>query len=372
MKKFFLMIALMMGFMMSANAQDVVTEDGRFFDNMYMGIGAGVQKNMMDFNCDFLTNRFFPSASLYIGKWVTPVLAIEVNGDVMFHDAFLAKNRLVDGHYLGVNGLVNLNNLFRGYTGEPDLFEVSTITGLGWLRAYGDPEGDNLRQRIDANGIGAKVGLNLAFNLGEAKAWQIHIRPTANYIIATGKADDAGLRFDANRGRANLEIGVTYKFPYENTKGQKTNIFTSVPVPYYSTFDLESVEPVEKIVEKEVIVEKKVEVPVEKVVEKTSYVVRPTFAQGSTTLDRSGKAALRALANEMMANDSKYVALGYASEEGDESYNMTLSQRRAYVVKDYLVGLGVDSSRITAIGKGETTEFGQTYEDNRIVVITQE
>lgn len=365
-------IALMMGFAMSANAQDVVTEDGKFFDNMYMGVGAGVQKNMMDFNCDFLTNRFFPVANLYIGKWVTPVLAIEVNGDVMFHDSFTSKNRVVDGHYLGINGLVNLNNLFCGYTGEPDLFEVSTITGLGWLRAYGDPEGDNLRQRIDANGIGAKVGLNLAFNLGESKAWQIVIRPTANYIIGTGKANDPGLRFDTNRGRANLEIGVTYKFPYENTKGEKTNNFTSVPVPYYSTYDLESVEPVEKIVEKEVVVEKTVEVPVEKVVEKTAYVVRPTFAQGSVTLDRSGKAALRILANEMKANDTKYVAIGYASEEGDESYNMSLSQRRAYAVKDYLIGLGVDASRITANGKGETTEFGTNYEDNRIVIVTQE
>ena len=44
---------------------------------------------------------------------------------------------------------------------------------------------------------------------------------------------------------------------------------------------------------------------------------------------------------------------GHASSDGDDDYNLELSQRRAASVRAYLVQRGVESSRLTAVGYGE-------------------
>lgn len=44
---------------------------------------------------------------------------------------------------------------------------------------------------------------------------------------------------------------------------------------------------------------------------------------------------------------------GHTDSTGSESYNQTLSERRARAVANYLVGQGIDESRITSLGYGE-------------------
>jgi OOP family OmpA-OmpF porin len=44
---------------------------------------------------------------------------------------------------------------------------------------------------------------------------------------------------------------------------------------------------------------------------------------------------------------------GYTDNIGSAEYNKRLSQKRAQVVKDYLVARGVSASRLTAVGYGE-------------------
>ena len=47
-------------------------------------------------------------------------------------------------------------------------------------------------------------------------------------------------------------------------------------------------------------------------------------------------------------------AVGYADRIGRDSYNLRLSQQRAEAVRAYLVGKGVDTSRIRTEAKGES------------------
>jgi OOP family OmpA-OmpF porin len=51
---------------------------------------------------------------------------------------------------------------------------------------------------------------------------------------------------------------------------------------------------------------------------------------------------------------AKGVLEGHTDNVGRDAYNLSLSQRRADAVKAYVVGKGVDASRITATGFGET------------------
>jgi outer membrane protein OmpA-like peptidoglycan-associated protein len=46
---------------------------------------------------------------------------------------------------------------------------------------------------------------------------------------------------------------------------------------------------------------------------------------------------------------------GHTDSVGADAYNQGLSERRAAAVKDYLVGKGVDSSRLTTTGYGESS-----------------
>jgi len=53
------------------------------------------------------------------------------------------------------------------------------------------------------------------------------------------------------------------------------------------------------------------------------------------------------------------VITGHTDRLGSHKYNQKLSERRAEAVKAYLVGKGVDASRLTAQGKGETEPVAQ-------------
>lgn len=51
---------------------------------------------------------------------------------------------------------------------------------------------------------------------------------------------------------------------------------------------------------------------------------------------------------------SRIIVTGYTDSSGDEQHNLELSERRAKSVANYLISRGVDPSRITAVGLGES------------------
>jgi OmpA-OmpF porin, OOP family len=50
---------------------------------------------------------------------------------------------------------------------------------------------------------------------------------------------------------------------------------------------------------------------------------------------------------------------GYTDDTGTAAYNMTLSQQRAEAVRQYLIGKGIDSARMTTQGFGDTQPLSQ-------------
>ncbi len=60
---------------------------------------------------------------------------------------------------------------------------------------------------------------------------------------------------------------------------------------------------------------------------------------------------------------------GYTDRLGSDAYNLKLSQRRADAVKTYLVGKGIDGSRLTTMGKGKADPIVQCSEKNRTALI---
>ena len=93
--------------------------------------------------------------------------------------------------------------------------------------------------------------------------------------------------------------------------------------------------------------------PIVENVTSNGYYAPIQFEFDSSVLKTSSYSTLDKLAKELRDNNSSVALDGYASAEGSESYNLTLSKDRANSVKQYLVNAGVSSSSITAQGYGE-------------------
>ena len=78
------------------------------------------------------------------------------------------------------------------------------------------------------------------------------------------------------------------------------------------------------------------------------------FDYDSYAINSSELPKINAVGNYMKKNrETKIVAEGHCDERGTVEYNLALGQKRAEAVKAYLVKMGVDGDRISAISFGK-------------------
>lgn len=79
------------------------------------------------------------------------------------------------------------------------------------------------------------------------------------------------------------------------------------------------------------------------------------FETGSSTLNMAkSEKSLTTLLNVMKSNPASIILEGHTDNTGNADANLTLSGERAKAVKAYLVGHGIEASRIDAFGFGST------------------
>jgi len=79
------------------------------------------------------------------------------------------------------------------------------------------------------------------------------------------------------------------------------------------------------------------------------------FEVGSSRLTANAKVILNQVADSLAAAPHMSVEIGgHTDAQGSDSANMKLSERRAQAVKDYLIARGIDASRMTSKGYGES------------------
>lgn len=89
-------------------------------------------------------------------------------------------------------------------------------------------------------------------------------------------------------------------------------------------------------------------------------VVDPVFfAYDSSTVNSEEAGKVEEVANLLNKNKWQGVIVeGHTDERGSREYNLALGERRALAVRDYLISLGVDSSKI------QTKSYGEEMPDN--------
>ena len=350
-------------------------EGANLGDNWSIGIHAGVTTPLTH-------SAFFPNMratwGLGIGKQLTPFFGMGVEAMTSINTT--ASKTAFDNTNVSLLTSVNLSNLFAGYWGTPRLFEIETVAGLGWLHYAQNGDGDR-------NSISSKLGLNFNFNLGEAKAWTIGIKPALVYDL--NACGERNVGFNANRAAWEITAGLKYHFRCSNGKHH---------ISFAKLYDQAEVDALNEQVNnlRQTNVDQEAELtaanqrnaeleqqladcknqgPVIVTDTITSHkktlesVV--TFRQGGVSVVASQTPNVERIATYLKNHEKATVSIkGYASPEGKAEVNARIARQRAEAVRNMLVKrYKIAESRITAEGQG----VGNMFEEpdwNRVSICT--
>ena len=100
------------------------------------------------------------------------------------------------------------------------------------------------------------------------------------------------------------------------------------------------------------------------VVEQTLVMRDITFDFDSARLTTNAQRLMEnAVAFLRSDTGARITIAGHTDDRGGDSYNLKLSRDRANEVRDYLVGYGIDASRLQAVGYGETRPVASNADD---------
>ena len=135
MRKSIILLAFILGGFTVGNAQSVV-EGTKLTDNWSVGVNAG-GVTPLTHSAFFKSMR--PAFGVGVSKQLTPIFGLGFQG--MGYINTTSSKTAFDASDVSVLGKVNLMNLFASYTGEPRLFEVEAVAGMGWLHYYVNGDG---------------------------------------------------------------------------------------------------------------------------------------------------------------------------------------------------------------------------------------
>ena len=350
----------------SAFAQNF--ERSSFLDNWSIGVNGGVAAKTT--GADWGDN-LVPNFGLRVAKGITPAFGLAV--DANFYTSikpYESIGTVFEASNISALGTLNLMNVFGGYLGEPRLFEITALYGVGWMHTYGHSE---LSSRSTAgamgrvNKISSKIGVDFAFNFGSQKQFQVYLEPSLNYAFLGGDTYTAPVEYGYNavsngaqpaynidNSVAQLNIGFVYKF--KNSNGTHNFKYSDKKYTQADVDALQAEIDALKGRQPETITKEIVSDPITKEIN-VSDLVFVTFAQGSSWIGSEAKEALNSIP------EGRHVQIvGTASPEGDADLNQKLSEDRANKVADYLKERGVIVDSAQGLGVQSSTS-------NRLAIV---
>ena len=375
MKKFILMLSAIA---LTATVSAQTVEESKTLDNVYIGINGGFATKS---TAHGWFNNLNPNLGVRIGRYFTPVFGLAVESNVyLSNKPYPSIKTFVRSMNTSLLGTVNFTNWFGGYKGEPRVFEVYGLYGLGWGHVFGHPS-----EYTHDNMLTSKAGIDFAFNLGKAKAWHTHIDPAMTRPPAGNTAArDNEVQYDLNESGFQLNVGFIYKF--KNSNG--THNFKIAELRDQSEIDALNAKINDlrsdlndkdgqlaakdrQIADLQKALDECNNKPVP-VYEKPATVtnLQPTvlFRQGKSVVDPAQYAPIELIAQYMKNHpEAKVEIKGYASPEGSAELNQKLSEARAEAVKKILVNkYKISADRLTTKGCGATDQLFEQVEFNRV------
>lgn len=375
----------------TANAQNTAVTANKFSDNWYLGINGGITSTST-YAGDKATKfkGLAPNFGIRLGKNLTTVFGLALEGNAYFkanEKSVLNSKTFINATIVNLLGTFNLSNLFGGYQGEPRTVELIALGGFGWGHQFGQP--------LKVNNVTSKIALDLAFNLGEDKAWQLYVEPAIIYGMegyVNGQSLSNGFKYNFQNTMLQANVGLVYKFG--NSNG--THNYAIEPLRNINEINMLNAKINELRADNELkdgklvansrtIADLQAEVddlrakltacenqPHTSTVVVKKSLLQPIviFGQGKSTIDAAQYASVEMVAKYMRNHpDAKLLIKGYASPEGDPERNMALSLARADAVRQALINrYKIAASRITTEGMGATSELSEENDFNRVAM----
>lgn len=257
----------------------------------------------------------------------------------------------------------------RKGVGGTDIFYIRKQTDGTWSKPknIGYPintEGDEIGLFVSTDGVEAY------FSSYQKGVWNIYsfelyeeARPQSVVVVKGELKDEEGEPI------SDAEVEIAYA-KSENIEKVRVNgndgkyaaiVKTKEPQDVMVSIKKEGHAFDSKIIEKEVLAKgetiKAKDMEVRKIEKGKPYTINDIlYATASAELNDRSKFILRQFARFLESNPELSITIqGHTDNEGNADKNMTLSQKRAVGVKNYLISLGIDKSRLNAKGFGETT-----------------
>jgi OOP family OmpA-OmpF porin len=350
MKKMILMAAAFLMLSVAAFSQErQIKEEGRtvFKPHAFLQLQGGAAHTLGE--ADFM-DLISPAAAVNLGYKFTPAFGMRLGASGwQGKGGWVAPAQLYSFKFVQANLdlMLDLRALFGGFNSDR-VFNPYIFAGGAFAYGFENDEANTLNTGTydleylwkDNKGFpGGRFGLGLDFKLSDAVSFMVECNANAlSDHFNSKRADNPDWQFNALAGfKINLGKSYTRTEPvYYDLPAQ-----TPPPAPTPAPAPAPAPPP-----------------PPAPVVKEFPALPAIHFKFDSDVVDTKEYASeLSTIVSALKEfDDTNVVVTGYTDHRGTNSYNEGLSLRRAEAVKSYLVGQGINASRITTSGKGKDTK----------------
>ena len=361
-----LMVLAFAGFSIAGFAQDEVptkkysVATNSFWSNWFLQVGAdwnawySGQEHGEDLKRNpFKDFRSNPGVAVAIGKWFTPGLGLRIKAQgiwgkrVSNTDTHLATVDNGNKYWIAQGqAMFNLTNMFLGYS-ENRLVDIIPFVGAG--------VGRTMSKNLYATGLSA--GLQASFRLSKL----LRVYGEAGWNRYEGDLDGFD-QYYGNRGwdshDNNLYVELGLQVNLGKSGWEKTPDVDALNAQHQAALDalnsrLRDAEAENARLRDALANQKPVETVSQSVKELISTPISVFFNLDKTNIaSQKDLVNVRALAKYAVDNNNNLLVTGYAdSATGSAKHNQWLSEERAKTLAGELVKMGVESSKISQVGK---------------------
>lgn len=307
--------------------------------------------------------------SLSLGKWFTPGMGLRTKGTYFFNGHNAAFKEAKDGEIKFMNiqeqALFNLSNMFCGYN-ETRVWNFIPYLGAGLMRNFTD----------NVNSLGVSFGILNTWRLGKHVGLQLDLGYNLSDYEFFAAAPEYGAYPVKTDHYFDAEIGLIFNLG--KATWNKVPDVDAIKALSQSQIDALNAQLADAQNENQRLQNMLAEANKKRPVETNTVTVKEVKTAPVSVFFNIGKSKIASrkdlqnvqeLANVAKDNNAKIVVTGYAdSKTGSAEFNQKLSQKRAEIVADELVKMGVSRDNIEVVAAGGVDTLSPISYNRRAVV----
>lgn len=352
----------------------------RFKDNWFISAEGGVNYFFSHRDIERDTwDRFSPAASIWVGKWFSPIFGFKVGANWQSHKGLadgigdhgvLKDDIMIKGEYYKTHvnefgpqfaAMLNLTNWWCGYRSG----RVYNATAYVGGAAYWDVT-KKYKNIDEPDGWGFGADRSIALHAGLINSFRVSksvdIYLDIRYTMMSDHQDRNKVSQGTNDQVLQAYLGVTYNFPKREWTAPSVVVVTQEQNCDALEQRLQAANA--RINELDRQLRDCLDRPVTNVVEKEGPLATIYYPIGVSRLNNVDRKVLGAIAEIMKSNpDQKYVLTGWADNyTGTEQINARLRRARVDGVQKVLVNNGVNPTQLDAtVNNGNLNDMGEKY-----------